>query len=92
MRITPAVRDCNSSGNTLIFCEIVEYLLQWKKRVSDREGAWHLFSKYANLFAKCHFEIERENKLQLTCYMIHIKRKTVSNSLSNCSMTEPKLF
>lgn len=34
---------------------------------------------------------KEKNKPQLTCYVIHIKRKTVSNSLSNCTMTEPKI-
>lgn len=55
MRTTPAVSECNSSG---ILCVFITYLVRWKKRGNDREGVLHLFSKYVNLFAKCHFETE----------------------------------
>lgn len=61
MRNTPAMRDSNLWGNKLIFCMIIKYLLWWEKRGGDRKGAWLFFSKYANLFAKCHFETGREN-------------------------------
>lgn len=86
MKNHAAERGYNSSGNTLILCNIYYY--------ENREEvikSMTFVSKYLLLFFLQHY-FEIENKPQLTHCVIHVKRKIVSNLLSNCSMTEPKLF